>query len=270
MGARRPVGPSNAVLILDLDDVARLALAQRRAAFVRGHLVDLAVVALPLLRPLRLLRLLILLGVLNRYAGGPLRGTVAVDVVGATSIVLFVASLAMLDNERGAKGANITNHPDALWWAATTVGYGDRYPTTGTGRLIGAALMLCGTAPLGVVTATLASWLVQQVAEVEEASQAATRRDVEALTAQVRARQSAQPTVATYAGAFPPGVVDSLCKVCAHGNGPVAAKAADRGGLGIARDVRAGVPATFGAPFLRPTRTDVPRVRLRHQLGGGM
>ena len=74
MGARRPVTPSNAVLILDpglssgwaatsrlatwatwatfaLDYVARLALAQRRAAFVRGHLVDLAVVALPLLGP---------------------------------------------------------------------------------------------------------------------------------------------------------------------------------------------------------------------------
>ena len=96
----------------------------------------------------------------------------------------------MLDNERGAKGANITNQPDALWWAATTVttaGYGDRYPATGTGRLMGAALMLCGIALLGVVTATLASWLVQQVAEVEEASQAATRRDVEALTAQVAA-----------------------------------------------------------------------------------
>ena len=98
----------------------------------------------------------------------------------------------MLDNERGAKGANITNQPDALWWAATTVttaGYGDRYPATGTGTgtLMGAALMLCGIALLGVVTATLASWLVQQVAEVEEASQAATRRDVEALTAQVAA-----------------------------------------------------------------------------------
>lgn len=173
-----------------LDYVVRLALAQRRAAFLRGHLVDLAVVGLPLLRPLRLLRLLTLLSVIDRYAGGSLRGKVAVYVVGATSLVLFVASLAVLDVERGAEGANITDYPDALWWAATTVttvGYGDRYPTTGTGRLVGVGLMLCGIALLGVVTATLASWLVQRVTEAEEASQAATRRDVEALTAQVAA-----------------------------------------------------------------------------------
>ena len=135
-----------------VDYIVRWALSRRRAAFVRGHLLDLAVVALPLLRPLRLLRLLTLLSVLNRYAGGSLRGKVVIYVVGATSMVLFVASLAMLDTERGAKGANITNYPDALWWAATTVttvGYGDRYPTTGTGRLIGVGLMLCGIALLG-------------------------------------------------------------------------------------------------------------------------
>ena len=47
--------------------------------------------------------------------------------------------------------------------------------------------MLGGIALLGVVTATLASWLVLRVSEVEEASQAATRRDVDALTAEVAA-----------------------------------------------------------------------------------
>ena len=173
-----------------IDYVARLALSRDRAAFVRGNLLDLAVVALPLLRPLRLLRLVTLLSVLNRYAGGSMRGRVAVYVAGATSLVLFVASLAVLDAERGAKGGTITTFGDAAWWAmttVTTVGYGDRYPITVQGRFVAGGLMLAGIALLGIVTASLASWLIDKVREVEEHTQAATRADVAALTLEVRA-----------------------------------------------------------------------------------
>jgi voltage-gated potassium channel len=46
----------------------------------------------------------------------------------------------------------------------TTVGYGDRYPVTGVGRMVALALMVGGIALLGMVTATLASWLVETVA----------------------------------------------------------------------------------------------------------
>lgn len=163
---------------------------------MRSNLLDLVVVVLPLLRPLRLLRLLTLLNVLNRSAGRSLRGQVAVYVAGATTLVLLMSSLAMLDAERNADGANITRYGDALWWAATTVttvGYGDRYPVTSAGRLIAVALMVCGIARLGVVTASLASWLVQRVAEVEAAGQAATRRDIDALTAEVGPSGRTQP-----------------------------------------------------------------------------
>jgi voltage-gated potassium channel len=45
----------------------------------------------------------------------------------------------------------------------TTVGYGDRYPVTGLGRAIAVMLMVGGIALLGVVTATLASWLIEAV-----------------------------------------------------------------------------------------------------------
>jgi len=173
-----------------VDYVTRLVLAGDRSAFVRGNVIDLAAVALPLLRPLRLLRLVALLSVLNRYAGGSLRGRVAVYVAGSTSLVLFVASLAVLDAERGAKGATITTFGDALWWAmttVTTVGYGDRYPITGEGRFIAGGLMLAGIALLGIVTASLASWLLDKVREVEQDAQAATQADIAALTTEVRA-----------------------------------------------------------------------------------
>jgi voltage-gated potassium channel len=173
-----------------LDYVARLVLSRDRLAFVRHNLFDLAIVALPLLRPLRLLRLVVLLSVLNRAAGGSLRGRVAVYVVGATSLILFVSSLAVLEAERAEKGATITTFGDALWWATTTVttvGYGDRYPITPQGRYIAGGLMLGGIALLGIVTATLATWLLDKVREVEEQAQTATRADVAVLAAEVRA-----------------------------------------------------------------------------------
>lgn len=47
--------------------------------------------------------------------------------------------------------------------------------------------MLAGIALLGVVTASLASWLIERVQQVEEQSEAATRRDLAALTAEVAA-----------------------------------------------------------------------------------
>lgn len=177
-----------------LDYLVRMVLSRHRAAFVRHNVLDLLVVALPILRPLRLLRLVTLLSVLNRHAGGSLRGQVAVYVTGGAALVLFVSSLAVLDAERDQPEASIQSFDDALWWAmttVTTVGYGDQFPVTPTGRFVAVGLMLAGIALLGVVTASFASWLIEKVQEVEEDSQAATRRDVAALTAEIAALRHA-------------------------------------------------------------------------------
>ena len=96
----------------------------------------------------------------------------------------------MIEAERGDPDANITTFGDALWWAmttVTTVGYGDRFPVTTSGRFVAAGLMLAGIALLGIVTASLATWLIHRIRQVEEESEAATRRDVAALTSEVRA-----------------------------------------------------------------------------------
>lgn len=170
------------------DYAVRLLLSVDRKGFVRSNLLDLAVVVLPLLRPLRILRLVTLLTVLNRNAGSSFRGRVAVYMAGASTAVIFVASLAILQAERGRHGATIQTFGDALWWSVTTVttvGYGDEYPVTVEGRLIAVALMLSGIALIGVITATFASWLIQRVEEVEEASQTATRQDIQVLAAEL-------------------------------------------------------------------------------------
>lgn len=179
-----------------VDYVVRLGLAPDRGRFVVHNIFDLLVVVLPLLRPLRLLRLVTLLHVLNRHAGRSLRGRVVVYVTGAAAMILFLASLAILDAERG-RGGNITSFGDAAWWAittVTTVGYGDRFPVTGAGRAIAAGLMLSGIALIGVVTATFASWLIERVEEVEERAQVATRRDIEELAQQVAELRQALET----------------------------------------------------------------------------
>jgi len=154
--------------IFAIDYIVRLALSPTRWEFVRANVFDLLVVVLPILRPLRLLRLVTLMATMNRYAGSSLRGRVAVYLAGGTSLIIFIGALAMLDAERWHPEANISTFGDAVWWAlttVTTVGYGDRYPVTGAGRFIAAGVMVAGIALLGTVTASLASWLIDRVRE---------------------------------------------------------------------------------------------------------
>lgn len=174
-------------VVFAVDYVVRLALAERRGKFVRDNLVDLASVGLPLLRPLQLLRLVRALRILDRKLGESLHGRVGYYLVAASSLAVVIASLAVLDAERDAPGANITSIGDAVWWAfttMTTVGYGDQYPVTTVGRCIAVGLMVFGVGLLGSVTASLASLLLERVAEEDEADRTATRRDIEQLTQQ--------------------------------------------------------------------------------------
>ena len=104
-------------------------------------------------------------------------------------------ALAILDAERANPDANIVNFGDAIWWAITTmttVGYGDRYPTTGIGRLAAVTFMVGGITLLGTVTATIASWLIEQVTIHEQEETADLRSEIAALHAKLD-RLLAQP-----------------------------------------------------------------------------
>ncbi|MFX1819155.1 potassium channel family protein [Pseudarthrobacter sp. CC4] len=158
--------------IFVVDYLANLWLARDRSTWFIRNLHELVIVALPFFRPLRLLRLVTLLSVLHRTLGDTLRGRVVTYVVGSATMLVFVGALAVLDAEQSAPDAKIITFGDALWWAMTTittVGYGDMYPVTPIGRMVAAALMMSGIAVLGVVTASIASWLVQRVEDTAEA-----------------------------------------------------------------------------------------------------
>lgn len=171
------------------DYLVRLVLAQQRLTFIRRNWLDLLILALPMLRPLRLLRGLVALSAIGRGGSGFARGRVVASIATAVAAGGAVAALALLDAERANPDANVRNYGDALWWAMstiTTVGYGDRYPTTTEGRLVAAVLMVAGIALLGVVTASLASWFVERVGEVTRAEQS-TQAKLDALTAEIHA-----------------------------------------------------------------------------------
>jgi voltage-gated potassium channel len=83
----------------------------------------------------------------------------------AVAATLFIGAWLVLLFEEKAKGSNIHDYPDALWWAivtVTTVGYGDRFPVTEGGRIVAVVLMLVGIGLIGVLTATVASVFIKE------------------------------------------------------------------------------------------------------------
>jgi len=88
------------------------------------------------------------------------------------SVVLMTASILVLFFESQSPDANITDGGDALWWACvtiTTVGYGDRFPVTEGGRIVGVFVMFSGVGIIGALASILASILVPQPKELEPA-----------------------------------------------------------------------------------------------------
>ncbi|NGN63657.1 two pore domain potassium channel family protein [Streptomyces sp. A7024] len=150
------------------DYAIRVFLAEERLQFIRSHLLDLIVVLLPLIQPLRLLRLVAALILTGRRVRATAQVRVTTYVGGAVVALLVFGSLAVLEVERNAEGASIRTLGDAMWWAfttMTTVGYGDLAPTTGLGRLLAVSLMISGIALLGLVTANIAAWFIARFEE---------------------------------------------------------------------------------------------------------
>ncbi|MFG2787809.1 potassium channel family protein [Streptomyces sp. NPDC048419] len=139
-------------------------LSGQRLIFVRKHPLDTLVVILPLLRPLRVVK--VYEAVQRRHGKPrlPLHARVIAYSGLATILLGFAGALAVYQQERGAPGASMKTFGDAVWWACetlTTVGYGDITPVTALGRLIAVGMMAIGLALLGAVTGTFASWLLQ-------------------------------------------------------------------------------------------------------------
>ena len=157
-------------VILLVDFFVRLHRAESKLAFMKWGWIDL-LASIPnldllrwgrLVRVLRVVRLLRgvrsvhrVLGIIleNKMQGG------AVSLALMAFLLATFSSASILVVER-QEGANIKSAEEAIWWSVatmTTVGYGDKYPVTTEGRVIGIVLMICGVGMFAGLSGLVAS-----------------------------------------------------------------------------------------------------------------
>ena len=154
-----------------LDFTYRLVTAPSRPGYFFRHFgwADL-LASLPFaeLKFLRIFRLIRVIRLLREVGGRKVLRTLIRDRAGSALYTLLLAgvlvlqfgSLTILRIEDDAPGANITNASDALWYTIvtiSTVGYGDQFPVTNAGRVVGAMIIVVGVAIFGTFTGYLAN-----------------------------------------------------------------------------------------------------------------
>jgi len=177
-----------------------LVVAPRKAAALRAHWLDATIVVLTapafgsflsslrLVRLARLLRLLRLGAILTRLVQRerPVARGSALRLLGLLTVLVVVVSGAI---ESFVNEGEIHSVWDGIWWAVetvTTVGYGDVFPTSVSGRLVAMLVMLVGIGFLSVLTATIASYFVEHDSTTEELAE--TMHRIEAELAEVKSR----------------------------------------------------------------------------------
>ncbi|UYO98317.1 ion transporter [Microbacterium sp. M28] len=163
----------NALLsvIFLIDFIYRMVTAEQRwRYFFRGFgWADLlASLPLPQLKVLRIFRVLRVLRLMRDLGPRRIVTTLVRDRANSTLMTLLLlgilvlqfGSLSVLAIEEDADGANITSASDALWYTIvtiSTVGYGDQYPVTDAGRMLGALIIIVGVGIFGTFTGYLAN-----------------------------------------------------------------------------------------------------------------
>jgi voltage-gated potassium channel len=146
------------------DLIYGLSKAKDKAKYLKKHPLEVVAVLFPFLRPLRLMRVISFGGLAIQKVAIGRQFAITIKVFIASIFIAYISAVQITITERAVEGSNIHNFGDGLWWAistVTTVGYGDRYPTTTEGRFLAVVLMIMGISLVGVITASVAAWFVR-------------------------------------------------------------------------------------------------------------
>ena len=171
--------------LLLLDFLLRMRIvADKKAYFLRGGWLDLlgSIPGFPFLRLMRVFRISRnvreILAQTPQEVAEMAREKLGTSVLFITSfivlVVVTVGSIGVVLVEAPVAGSNIKTGYDATWWSLVTiatVGYGDRYPVTGMGRIIGTFMIVVGVALFTTLTSYLASTLSDRAASMERQRQ---------------------------------------------------------------------------------------------------
>ena len=138
--------------------------------FIKSNWLALLAAALPAFRAFRVLRVLIVLRGLSPYLQSRV-AKVSMMVGISLPLIVYTASLSVLEAERTSSVAHIQSFGDALWWSmvtVTTVGYGDIFPVTAEGRFVGTFLIFTGIGLFSTLTALIASWVMKDNASTKK------------------------------------------------------------------------------------------------------
>ena len=120
------------------------------------------------------LRLVSIGGVAATEGRALIRRRAATFALSLAAFTWITSAAAFTVVEDVGENGRLHTFGDACWWSIstiTTVGYGDVYPVTPIGRVIGAFTMIVGISTFAVVTAKVAEFLVRSDLE----DQASTR-----------------------------------------------------------------------------------------------
>lgn len=156
-----------------VDVVYGVYRAENKKDYLKSHPLEILSIGLPFLRPLRLLRVISFGALVIQKIAVGRQLAITFKVFLFSILVAYIAAIQITITERDVDSSNIKNIGDGLWWAITTittVGYGDKFPTTSTGRVLAVGLMLVGISLMGVITASVAAWFVKMSQDDSESN----------------------------------------------------------------------------------------------------
>ena len=177
-----------ASLIFLYDFFRRLFSVQNKLDYLKLGWLDLlsSIPMLPLLRIMRLFYIIRVRRYLKATTGTKILDTfrqkraetALLGTIFALFLLILFGSILVLEFEAGVPGSSIEDGQDAVYWSVvtmTTVGYGDLFPVTSSGRLLAMLIMTSGVALVGVLSGYLVNYFtpvredpIERVAQIEK------------------------------------------------------------------------------------------------------